>query len=181
MIQMLFRRQNAIAASLLAVSAALCACGDDETTTTTTTTSSTTTTTSSTSGSGGGGTGGEGVGGGGGSGGGSAAVGDIEVTVEYKGMTMVTANDSLNVAAFVKGEPMGLPPAFFTKKDPMFPVTDMLKALEPGTYDIYAILDIGSNNQSAPGPEDLVGTSMMAVEVKGNDAPKITVTIMDKP
>lgn len=183
MIQTLFRRQNAIAACLLAVSASLYACGDDETTTTTTTTtSSTTTTTSSTSGSGGeGGGGGEGVGGGGGAGGGSAAVGDIEVTVNYMGMTMVTDKDSLNVAAFKAGEPLGQPPAFFVKKDPMFPVTDLLKGLEPGAYDIYAILDIGSNNPSMPGPEDLMATSMMAVEVKGNDKPTITVTIMDKP
>jgi hypothetical protein len=62
----------------------------------------------------------------------------------------------------------------------MFPVKGTLNDLEAGSYNIIAVLDVGGNNPSAPGMEDLVGMSSMPVEVKGNDAPMIEITIMDK-
>jgi hypothetical protein len=171
----LFRNRFFLAASLLMLSSGLAACSDDPETS-----SSTASTSSSSTGAGGaGGEGGAG-GGSGGAGGGMAMLGDIEVTVNYMGMVMVTDMDSLNVAAFEVGKPMGIPPAFFTQKNPMFPAKGTLAGLEPGSYTIFAVLDIGSNNPSMPGPEDLVATSSMPVEVKGGDAPAADVTIMDK-
>jgi hypothetical protein len=170
----LFRNRFFLAASLLMLSGGLAACSDDPETS-----SSTASTSTSSAGTGGtGGAGGEG--GGGGAGGGMVMLGDIEVTVNYMGMVMVTDMDSLNVAAFEEGKPMGIPPAFFTQKNPMFPVKGTLKGLEPAMYNIIAVLDIGSNNPSVPGAEDLVGMSSMPVEVMGGDAPTVDITIMDK-
>jgi hypothetical protein len=162
------------------LSGALAACGDGETDTTSTTAS-----TSSSSASGGGGEGGTGgagggSGGAGGQGGSTAEPGDIDVTVNYTGMVMVTDQDSLNVAAFEAGKPMGAPPAFFTQKNPMFPAKGKLAGLKPGMYTLFAVLDIGSNNPSAPGMEDLVGTTSTPVEIKGGDVVMEDVTIMDK-
>jgi hypothetical protein len=62
----------------------------------------------------------------------------------------------------------------------MFPAKGTLAGLEPGSYTIFAVLDIGGNNPSMPGPEDLFATTAMPVEVKGGDAPTADVTIMDK-
>jgi hypothetical protein len=177
------RNRFFLAASILLISGALAACGDD---TDTTTTAATGTTTATGTGGAGGGAGGEG-GGSGGEGGGSGGQGgstgelsDVEVTVNYMGMVMVTDKDALNVAAFEVGKPMGIPPAFFTQKNPMFPVKGTLNDLEPGSYNIIAVLDVGGNNPSMPGPEDLVGATSMPVEVTGSAGQTAVITIMDK-
>ncbi|NUQ74157.1 MAG: hypothetical protein HUU21_11430 [Polyangiaceae bacterium] len=103
------------------------------------------------------------------------------MTVNYMGSVMVTDKDGLNVAAFEVGKPMGVPPAFFAKMNPMFPEKGTLSDLKPGSYNILAVLDIGGNNPSAPGPEDLVGMSSMAIEIVGSDVQSAEITITDKP
>ncbi len=173
------RNRFFLAASLLMIAGALAACGDDTDTTTTATMGTTTATGAGGAGGAGGGTGGEG-GGTGGQGGSTGELSDVEVTVNYMGMVMVTDKDALNVAAFEAGKPMGIPPAFFTQMNPMFPVKGTLNDLEPGSYNIIAVLDIGGNNPSMPGPEDLVGLTSMPVEVTGSAGQTADITIMDK-
>ena len=163
-------------------------CGSGESTTATTSSSSAATTgaggsAASTTGSGG--TGGSGTsssssssGGAGGSGGVAVMLGDVEVTVNYAGAQTGT----LSVAAITMFPPMGPPVAFQTMKTPTFPAKLTLIGLEaPKDYYIVAVLDIGNNNPTTPGPEDLVAITMPAVKINADQANKLDITLKDKP
>ena len=113
----------------------------------------------------------------GGTGGGAHQTGKIEITVDYAG----TKTGTLSVAAVTSFPPMGPPVASQSNKTPTFPAKLELIGLDPGTYYVAAVLDIGSDNPQMPGPDDLVTVTMPPVMVKGNDAPMITLTLMDKP
>lgn len=158
-------------------------CGDGETTTSTSSSSSTTT-----------GSGGEGgsatstTGSGGassssasssasGTGGAAVMLGNVDVTVNYAGVQTGT----LSVAAITSFPPMGPPVAFQSIKMPMFSQKVTLIGLEaPKDYYIVAVLDIGNNNPTNPGPEDLVAITMPAVKVVADKATAVELTLKDK-
>jgi hypothetical protein len=105
----------------------------------------------------------------------------IHVTVNYMGSVTETSKDTLYVGAFPAGMPKeGVPQAFFVEPSPMFPFMGTL-VLEPGAYDLIAILDIGSNdNPDNLGPEDLERALSAPIEIKGGDEHAADILIMDK-
>jgi hypothetical protein len=113
----------------------------------------------------------------GGAGGAAPKTGKIEITVAYAGAQTGT----LSVAAVTSFPPTGAPVAYQSNKTPTFPAQIELIGLDPGTYYLAAVLDIGNNNPQAPGAEDLVAVTMPPVTVLGNDAPMVSLTLMDKP
>ena len=175
----------ALAAGFLTIGALGCGSGESTTATTSSSSSSSAATTgpggdaASTTGSGGAGSGGSSSSGGaGGSGGAAVVLGDVEVTVNYAGVQTGT----LSVAAITMFPPMGPPVAFQTIKVPTFPAKLTLIGLEaPKDYYLVAVLDIGNNNPTNPGPEDLVAITMPAVKVNAGAANKLDLTLKDKP
>ena len=159
-------------------------CGGGESTTGTTSSSSAATTGSGGSAATTTGSGGDsstasssGSGGAGGSGG-AVMLGDVEVTVNYAG----TQTGTLSVAALTMFPPMGPPVAFQSVKVPVFPAKITLIGLEaPKDYYLLAVLDIGNNNPTNPGPEDLVVVTMPAVKINPGMANKLDLTLKDKP
>jgi hypothetical protein len=137
------------------------------------------TSSSGTGGAGGdGGTGGAGGNGGaGGQGGGQVALGDIEVTVAYTG----AKTGPVAIAAFTNFPPMGPPLAVTAEPMPKFPLKATLTGLEAGTYYVIAFLDAPPASGNSPGKEDPQAVSMPAVQVKGNDKPTVTLTLMEMP
>lgn len=110
------------------------------------------------------GAGGSGGSGAGGSGGSSAVpAGTIRGTVAYSG----TETGSLAVGVYTACPPAGPPVNLNTRRiaEPTFPQAFELTSVDPGSYYIVAVLDVGSNNPTIPGPEDLQACS-----------PQVTVT-----
>jgi len=100
---------------------------------------------------------------------------DVEVTVMYEGMETGT----LNVVALTEFPPMGPPSAIATDMEPTFPWMGSLTGLEPGEYIVFAVLDVGGNNPTMPGPEDPQGMTMMPVMVDGEGPFPVEVTLVD--
>jgi hypothetical protein len=112
-----------------------------------------------------------------GTGGAAVMLGDVDVTVNYAGAQTGT----LSVAAITSFPPMGPPVAFQSIKMPMFSQKVTLIGLEaPKDYYIVAVLDIGNNNPTNPGPEDLVAITMPAVKVVADKATAVELTLKDK-
>lgn len=188
-------RLSFLAALVIAAPVALYACSSDSSSSSTTssgggnssessstTTSSNSSTTSSSSGTGGtGGTGGAGSGSSSSasssvsSTGSSMLTGKIKVTVSYTGKQ----TGPLIVAAVKDFPPKGPPDAFTKIAAPAYPQIVELP-IAAGSYYVTAILDVGNNYMTMPGPEDLVGLSMAKVDVKGNDEPTVDVPLKDK-
>ncbi|MFS8065040.1 MAG: hypothetical protein ACMG6S_01585 [Byssovorax sp.] len=159
-------------------------CGDGETTTSTSSSSSATTgsggeggSATSTTGSGGASSSSSASSSASGTGGAAVMLGDVDVTVNYAGAQTGT----LSVAAITSFPPMGPPVAFQSIKMPMFSQKVTLIGLEaPKDYYIVAVLDIGNNNPTNPGPEDLVAITMPAVKVVADKAIAVDLTLKDK-
>lgn len=107
----------------------------------------------------------------------TATLGKIKVTVRYAG----ARRGQLAIGAFTEAEPKTQPPVTFdTTKSPVFPYQGELRALEPGTYWVIALLDVEpySGASVRPGVEDLSATSA-AVELKAGDERTVELTIAD--
>lgn len=119
-------------------------------------------------------TGGSDTGGGAEDDGGEAA--QIEVTVNYDG----AQTGNLTIAAFSMWPPAGPPSAFEGPTAmPTFPATAGLSGLAAGDYTVVAILDIGGDNPTTPGEEDLQATSEITIE-DGGDPIVVDLTLMDQ-
>jgi hypothetical protein len=206
MVHTLFRKNAFIAASLIAIPAALAACGDDETgtTSTTTTSSSTTSTSSSTTSSGSGGSGGEG-----GAGGGSACAdpnpavpaNTIRGEISYNGQKFPATDpeSTVYVAALKSFPPQEMPAGFHIEMPPMggsvkFPFQYEITNVKPGDYYVFAFIDLKPNNPSMPDMADPKGIVPMppmpggpepAPETKANvtdcEGEAVNVEIFDDP
>lgn len=106
---------------------------------------------------------------------GEPVFGDLDVTVIYEGAAVGT----LNVAVLTEFPPMGPPSAIATDMEPTFPWMGSLTGLETGEYFVFAVLDVGGNNPTMPGPEDPQGMTMMPVMVDGEGPFPVEVTLVD--
>lgn len=108
---------------------------------------------------------------------GDLVLADIEVTVTYEGM----ATGTLSVVALTEFPPMGPPVAVASEMMPTFPYAATLNDLEVGEYIIFAVLDVGNDNPTIPGPEDPVadGTMPVMVTVDGPGPFMAEVTLND--
>lgn len=127
-----------------------------------------------------GGSGGE-TGMGGGGGGGSGGTGGIpgktiQGTVDYEG----SQTGTLIVGVYDQCPPAGPPVQLKvqTFDTPMFPQAFSLGGINAGSYYIAAVLDIGNNNPTQPGPEDLLACSAQ-VEITDSAGAETTVLLED--
>lgn len=100
---------------------------------------------------------------------------DIEVMVTYEGME----TGLLNVVALTSWPPAGPPVAAASEMDPAFPWSGTLNDLEAGEWYVAAVLDVGADNPTVPGPEDLVAVTEMPVVVDGPGPFMVELTLMD--
>ena len=125
-----------------------------------------------------GGTGGTGGAGAGGTGGMSGIPGNsVQGTVDYAGSQMGT----LIVGLYDTCPPMG-PPAQLKVQSidmPVFPQAFSLENIKAGSYYIAAVLDIGNDNPTQPGPEDLLACSAQ-VEITDAAGAETTITLEDQ-
>lgn len=106
---------------------------------------------------------------------GELVLGDVEVTVIYDGAAMGT----LNVVAITSFPPVGPPLAVASEMDPAYPWVGTLMGLEPGEYYIAAVLDVGNDNPTLPGPEDLQAVTDGPLVIDGPGPFMVELTLMD--
>lgn len=103
----------------------------------------------------------------------------VEGEVRYDG----DADGSLLVGIFPWDDarpsmPSGPPLEFVAVAQPSFPVRYELARLRPGTYFVGAVLDVGRDSPTIPGPEDLaVYTGMITLSV--GDAITVDLELRD--
>jgi hypothetical protein len=83
------------------------------------------------------------------------AANTVAGTVDYRG----AEDGALIIGVFTEFPPMSGPVAFHTEPQPSWPVTFELPSIDPGTYYLVATLDVGRDNPTSPGPEDLQAAS----------------------
>ena len=102
---------------------------------------------------------------------------EITATIRYGGKR----SGQLAVAVFTENPPKSRPPvAFDTSEHPSFPVTSMLRDLDPGHYWVIAVLDLPPFTPGAvkPGPEDRVVTSD-AIDLASGEDRAVELVIVD--
>jgi hypothetical protein len=80
---------------------------------------------------------------------------DVRVSFDYVG----TQVGSFGIGAFQNDPPDGAPLAYKRLPDATFPGTAELRMLEPGSFYVFAVLDIGPTDLTIPGDEDLIVAS----------------------
>lgn len=123
-----------------------------------------------------GGEGGSGGAGGQGGSGGGAAGNFITGEVSYAGSQQGT----LIVGVYESCPPMGPPVQLKIQQftAPVFPQAFELSNIKAGTYQIAAVLDVGSDNPTMPGPEDLLACSE-PVEITDAAGASLAITLED--
>ncbi|MCC6215239.1 MAG: hypothetical protein IT376_10240 [Polyangiaceae bacterium] len=114
-------------------------------------------------------------GGGGAAGSGAVPGGAVHGTVAYAG----AETGALVVGVYTACPPAGPPVNLNMKRydTPAFPQAYELTNVDPGSYYIVAVLDVGSNNPTMPGPEDLQACSgQVTVSASAGATADITLT-----
>jgi len=96
----------------------------------------------------------------------------VKLTINYAG-----AKDGSLVIGLFKFFP-GPPSAFKTIDKPQFPQEIVIQA-KPGKYTLVTSLDVGRNNPTMPGNEDLQ-TKTNGVQVTESKTPEVKITLNDK-
>jgi hypothetical protein len=95
-------------------------------------------------------------------------------TVAYGG----GQDGALIIGVFTEFPPMSGPVAFHTEPQPTWPFSFELPSVDPGTYHVVATLDVGRDNPTSPGPEDLQAASM-PVTVSDSAGAWVELTLVD--
>ncbi|MEM7156777.1 MAG: hypothetical protein AAF799_28265 [Myxococcota bacterium] len=103
-----------------------------------------------------------------------ATAGAIDVTVNYDG----AGEGTLTVVVNTSFPPMGPPVAFVTDMEPTFPWEGSIPDVPVGDYFVFAVLDIGNDNPTIPGPED-AQSDAAEVAVDGAGPFPAEVTLVD--
>lgn len=106
-----------------------------------------------------------------------ATTGTITGTVYYDG----TNTGNVGIAAFTSLPPMEAPAGMRMITDPEFPQVYEISNLDPGTYYLFASMDVGGDNPTTPDyAEDPVSNFSSAINITaGETVSGVDLTLVD--
>lgn len=116
-------------------------------------------------------------------GGNDSDTGSMRATISGQVLYAGDADGSLLVGVFPWDEenpsmPMGPPSDFVPADEPSFPFDYELSGLRPGSYFVGAVLDVGRDDPTIPGEEDLEHYSGR-IDLEAGDSTVVDLELMD--